>query len=611
MLKRLLTAFITTIISVASAQPILAAEDSSANKPVRDKWALIVGVSSFQNSSVPQLKYAVKDAQDFRNYLVNEAHFAPDHVRLLLDEKATQRRVLSELGNKFLARVAQPDDLVVLFFSSHGSPSQADLRGKNFVVAYDSDPEDLFTTGIEMDKIIESIQARILSERVLLVLDACHSGAVHQDGKGIGRGANFDAEALAQGSGQMVICSSLPDQQSWESKRYQNGIFTRHLLDGLRNNNGQNPLGRTFQVLKNNVSNEVKEDYGKPQEPVLKSKWNGNDLVLSASAAAPQAVPVAVQEILEPDSTFQPTAVAVSTSVPTVSSVPNAHPIAPSAPRTISQENWRKGVDLYNRGDFASAADILSLAVKTAPAKTQGEAHYYLANAYSKLNKNEKALAAFKEAFKYLPAGKKADYCLQLISYYSAARPSSRPTETRASAITTGNVITPVSSASKAFGSSVTSIPPEIITKVRSTLPRITVCRTATPTLSQLLGWSLQDKAAYLNEANDRLSRARDSLREAEDLLIRAKSAGASLVPNSRAYGESEESFGLRVNAGQMALNEILSPYITEIDLRSKRLADEETILQTCQASYNSLYRNVYGAPSGAGITTTTPIHHK
>ncbi len=75
---------------------------------------------------------------------MHEGNFAPDHIRLLLDEKATQRRIMSELGSKFLARLAKPDDLIFLFFSTHGSPSQMDIRGKNYIVAYDSEPEDLF-----------------------------------------------------------------------------------------------------------------------------------------------------------------------------------------------------------------------------------------------------------------------------------------------------------------------------------------------------------------------------------------------------------------------------------------------------------------------------------
>src|SRR5581483_10097743 len=95
--------------------------DPVRDGPIRDKWALVIGVSEFQSKKVPKLKYASKDATDFKNFLVNEAHFAPDHVRILTDRNATQRKILSELGTKFLARVAKPEDLVLIYFSTHGS----------------------------------------------------------------------------------------------------------------------------------------------------------------------------------------------------------------------------------------------------------------------------------------------------------------------------------------------------------------------------------------------------------------------------------------------------------------------------------------------------------
>ena len=124
-----------------------AAVADGVNKPVRDKWALIVGIGEFNSDKIPKIKNATKDARDFYTYLNKEDHFAPDHVRILLDGKATQRRIMSELGSKFLARLARPDDMIVLFFSTHGSPSQMDIRGRNYIVAADSEPEDLFATG--------------------------------------------------------------------------------------------------------------------------------------------------------------------------------------------------------------------------------------------------------------------------------------------------------------------------------------------------------------------------------------------------------------------------------------------------------------------------------
>ncbi|MBK9144085.1 MAG: SEL1-like repeat protein [Candidatus Melainabacteria bacterium] len=277
--------------------------DELTRRPVRDKWALVVGISKFDNPAIPRLKYSAKDASDFYNYLVNEANFKPDHVRVLLDEKATQRRLLSELGSKFLARVVKPDDLVVLYFSTHGSPGQLDVRGRNYLVSYDSDPDDLFATGIEMQKLLDSIQGRVLTDRVLLVLDACHSGFAGPTSKGMSRIGNFDAAELAQGSGQLVICSSQPSERSWESERYDNGVFTRNLLRGLRSQGERTTLVDAFRVAKNAVEDEVREDRpGARQTPVLKGRWSGNDLIVAIPPRSPQVVPDSVKSELASDS---------------------------------------------------------------------------------------------------------------------------------------------------------------------------------------------------------------------------------------------------------------------------------------------------------------------
>ncbi len=368
----------------------------SVDRPIRDKWALVVGIGQFASDKIPKLKYAAKDAADFAKFLVKEAHFAPDHVRLLLNEKATERRVMSELGSKFIARVVEPDDLVVVFFSTHGSPAQLDLRGANYLVAYDSDPTDLYVSGLDMQKILESINERVLTDRVLLVLDACHSGGAGHASKGLNRTGNFDAQALAQGSGQLVICSSQPEQQSWESARYKNGVFTKQLLDGLRAEGGKTKLGDAFKYVEHAVADEVKEDRpGARQTPVLNSKWNGSDLILAAVPAKPQQVPQSVKRELEPDS-----GLLIASSIET----PVAKPNKPAAVDTEeAAEKPTPEVLRLNRKYFAHDGDAKTLvqnygrAIRTNPKDpnlfyNRARAHIMNGNWYGALNDLSDAL---------------------------------------------------------------------------------------------------------------------------------------------------------------------------------------------------------------------------
>lgn len=278
--------------------PVQAAAENPNGTPVRDKWALVIGVGKFKDSSL-NLQFADKDARDFSNFLTSKGHFAKDHVQVLLNEQATRETILDFLGDKWLPRVAQPDDLVVIYISSHGSPSRMDVAGANFLIAHDSTPEHLFATGISMQELASIIKERVHCKRVVLFLDACHSGSTTIAGaksmsgsKGLVRRPNFDAEGLMQGTGQMVICSSEPGQVSWESRHADNGVFTRHLMDSLAMNGENTKLGDAYDHLKDQVQSEVLRDRGEVQTPVFKSNWQGRELLFFAPATAPRSAPI-------------------------------------------------------------------------------------------------------------------------------------------------------------------------------------------------------------------------------------------------------------------------------------------------------------------------------
>ncbi len=278
----------TTVATTSGVIDSKAAEDPEGDStPIEDKWALVVGVSKFAQPSI-NLKYPAKDAKDLATYLTTEANFAPDHVKLLVDEDATKERVLAELGDKWLPRLARPNDLVLIFISSHGSSSKADLEGLNYLVMHNTDPESLYATGLPLEDLANAIKHRVHSNRVVLIIDACHSGAA-QPSKGVQRVGNFDTNLL-QGTGQLIICSSGQNQLSWESKRYQNGVFTRQLIESLRMQKGKPTMVQAFDHLKEAVESEVLQDRKELQTAIMKSKWKGNQLIISAPPTKPRKI---------------------------------------------------------------------------------------------------------------------------------------------------------------------------------------------------------------------------------------------------------------------------------------------------------------------------------
>ncbi len=260
----------------------------AASTPVKDKWALVVGISNFKDESI-NLKYAAKDATDFRDWLVSEGKFKADHVRLLTNSKATRESIVGQLGDSWLGRLANRDDLVVVYISSHGSQAKDEVNGVNFLVAYDTNKNSLLATGIPMQWLSKIIKETVHCQRVVLVLDVCHSGAAADDAKGLSREREFDVAKLSIGEGQAILCSSLAEQISWESKKYHNSVFTRRLIEGLRSKGDGTKLTDAYEFMRDKVETEVLRDRGEEQTPVLNMKsWAGEEPVLSISPSSPR-----------------------------------------------------------------------------------------------------------------------------------------------------------------------------------------------------------------------------------------------------------------------------------------------------------------------------------
>ena len=58
-------------------------------------------------------------------------------------------------------------------------------------------------------------------------------------------------------------------------------------MEGLASKGDQTTLGDAFAYMKNRVQEEVLRERGVLQTPVLKSKWEGKDLVISAPPLSP------------------------------------------------------------------------------------------------------------------------------------------------------------------------------------------------------------------------------------------------------------------------------------------------------------------------------------
>lgn len=357
--------------------------------PIRDKWAVVIGVDSFKDKRIPQLHFSAKDAADFAKFLVEKANFAPDHVLLLLNGDATRDNIIASLCDEWLLQRAGKNDLIMIYASSHGSPTELDTAKKeNYLIAHDTNEDRIFTTGINLSNLLTTIKDRTECSRIVMILDACNSGAATAvESKGLYRAQNFDPDSLA-GTGQIVISSSAAQQRSWESKRYQNGVFTHNLIESLGDPKAD--LVTSFETLKDKVQSEVKFDRKASQTPTIANKWDGDPLIIAAKPSSPRDLPS------EDDSPYTYKAF-ISGRV--VKKTPPPEEVKP-----VVQAQTQMNIPTQTPSVLPTSQPvILSQPVQQTPSVSPGTTYSY--NYGSRAPENQKKAA---------PVGKEADYWFKM-----------------------------------------------------------------------------------------------------------------------------------------------------------------------------------------------------
>lgn len=261
--------------------------------PIREKWAVVVGIGKFADAVIHPLKFTNKDATDFADSLKNPniGRFKPANVALLTDGQATTRNIKEKLN--WLARNAGPDDLVVIYIATHGSARELDTAGVNYIITADTelgpkfDQDSLFATALPMVDIATTVANRVRAQRVAIFVDTCYGGAAASGGgaKLIAPGiasASVSKDTMArmsQGTGRVILAASTGDQESLESPALQHGLFTYYLLQALQRSHGMDPMVKIFDYVRQEVSTKAKQQ----QTPVMSQSEEGGEIVIGAA----------------------------------------------------------------------------------------------------------------------------------------------------------------------------------------------------------------------------------------------------------------------------------------------------------------------------------------
>ncbi len=169
---------------------LLAALAPPAAAQAHQKYALLVGVAA--NMTPENVLFgAPNDTAAMRSLLVGKYGVPAQNVRVLLDSDATRAKILA--GWEWLIERAKPGDSVLFYYSGHGvlleKPNSPESDGA--LCPYDALTRSQLVFGYEIGARID----RLKTDRVTVIVDACHSGASSRDILG-GRKRSLPASAF-------------------------------------------------------------------------------------------------------------------------------------------------------------------------------------------------------------------------------------------------------------------------------------------------------------------------------------------------------------------------------------------------------------------------------
>jgi WD40 repeat protein len=183
---------------------------------------LCVGVSRYRDNRL-DLKYADADAASLAEALNKQRGiYSEGRVLALTNDRATREGVKAALDE--LVGQATRADTVILSLSGHGWRSD---ERTFFFATHEVDRTRVAATALPWNEVVERLtRLSEKSKRVIVFLDACHSGSAATN-------EELVKLVLSANAGVLIFASSKGSEVSLERADLGHGLFTQALLEGI------------------------------------------------------------------------------------------------------------------------------------------------------------------------------------------------------------------------------------------------------------------------------------------------------------------------------------------------------------------------------------------
>ena len=265
--------FFTILLFLCLKQFCMAQEASTA-------YAIVVGISRYQNPEIPALQFANRDAQIFSEYLSSaEGGSVPkENMIVLLDSAATSAALYNAVF--WVTQRAKKTDKFYFYFSGHGDMENVTMFNDGYLICYNTPPINYVNTGFSinyLNQIANTLSVKTQAQ-VILITDACHSGKLSGN---ISNSTNLVGEQLQTiKNNEIRMASCAADELSQENILWGGGrgVFSYYLVNGLEGDaDANNDLQVSKEELKNFLqislsSDEVLKSNEVKQTPIVEGR---------------------------------------------------------------------------------------------------------------------------------------------------------------------------------------------------------------------------------------------------------------------------------------------------------------------------------------------------
>jgi WD40 repeat protein len=226
-------------------------------------YVLAIGINAYPGDL--KLNYAAGDADAIVESFQKQRGpvFGKVEAKIVKDRQATRQGI--EQGLAWLAGKMTSRDVGLVSFSGHGD---RDEQGNFYLIPVDVNARDLAGSCVSGEVLKKRLAA--MPGRLVLLLDACHSGAAGAAQRRLGLTDDLVRDLISEEYGVVVLSSSRGDEYSLESDQARHGYFTLALVEALQ---GKSEVNKDGYVYLNDIDfytlRRVRELSGNLQTPVM------------------------------------------------------------------------------------------------------------------------------------------------------------------------------------------------------------------------------------------------------------------------------------------------------------------------------------------------------